>query len=242
MAAFEAAGDPDGLPARRRAVAAAEDLLQPDASAGAGSSRSTTRMHRRRAGEPVRRVAQATGRTAASGPSPRGSHCADYFDAARPGAAGPRDPGRPRRHVVPGAAGHAARGLADRGLRGGAVVRARSRRARTTCSPGSARRGGGRRARDAARDLAIAYDGTEGPAVNTPQHARSRRASGLPRLLPARDRAVAAHAQHEQADAPDVLPRGAGGRGQGEAGRGAGDAGRRAHRGPARGRHRRRPP
>ena len=31
MAAFAAAADPDGLPARGRAVAAAEDLLQPDA-------------------------------------------------------------------------------------------------------------------------------------------------------------------------------------------------------------------
>ena len=44
MAAFEAAGDPDALPARRRAVAAAQDLLQRRLVQGRGSRRSTTRM------------------------------------------------------------------------------------------------------------------------------------------------------------------------------------------------------
>ena len=57
MAAFEAAGDPDALPRRRRAVAAAEALLPPrvQPAADPGAAR---RDARARAGVAVRRAAQ----------------------------------------------------------------------------------------------------------------------------------------------------------------------------------------
>ena len=57
MAAVVAAGDPDGLPARRAGLAAAEGLLQPDLQPGA--HRGVPRgAHGAGRGEPVRRVAR----------------------------------------------------------------------------------------------------------------------------------------------------------------------------------------
>ena len=55
----------------------------------------------------------------------------------RPGAAGPRDPGRPGGPVVLAPAGRARRGLAHRGLGTGPQPWCRSACPRTTCSPGS---------------------------------------------------------------------------------------------------------
>ena len=60
MAAFAAAGDPDGVPGCRVAVAAAEGLLQPDLQPRA--HRGVPRgPHRARRGEPLRRVARELG-------------------------------------------------------------------------------------------------------------------------------------------------------------------------------------
>ena len=98
MAAVVAAGDPDGLPARRPGLAAAEGLLQPDLQPG--PHRGLPRgAHRAGRGEPVRRVAREL-----VAPRPRRDHprrVRGLVRAAGRRAARPRDPGRPRRHVVP---------------------------------------------------------------------------------------------------------------------------------------------
>ena len=75
MHAFDAAGDPAALPRRRRAVAAAEALLQPDLHQGAhhGAARGDARARARVA---VRRVAEALGGPRRAARSPRRSRAA----------------------------------------------------------------------------------------------------------------------------------------------------------------------
>ena len=234
MAAFDAAGDPDALPARGRAVAAAEALLQPDASAARGSWPSTRRCWppglespyaewlerwEDRGERPITtRVARAP-TTSTSRDRALLAHATQvdpdgtWFRGARC---------EMQREVWPTEDFEAALSLrARRRGRGRPVRRARHR-------------GGGHALATAPGLSDRLRHRTERPAVNTPSTVGRAGPRRVPRLLPARDRAVAAHAQHEQADAPDVLPRGAGGRGRGRSGaRRRRQAGRRAHRGPA---------
>ena len=168
-------GRPGGLPRRRAAVAGAEDLLQPDLHQGAhhGAARGDARGRARVA---VRRVARALG-----GPRGAPDHGAGavrrLLRGARPRAARPRDPGRPRRCLVPLPARPAARGLADRGLRAGqggdrrAPARGRPvRRDARRATP--ATRGGVAQTQEAPRDGGRAgrasRAGDRGPARSVP--------------------------------------------------------------------------
>ena len=185
----------------------------------------------------VRRVARALGGPRRADRSPRGSHCARLLRDARPGAAGARDPGRPRRHVVPRCRSTcSARSGRPRTSRRRCPT-CRSRTARTTCSPASARRRRPTRSRPSS-GLSIAYDGTEAPAVNTPSTSVSPGLGGfiaffllavalwlLMRNMNKRMRRMTYREEQEAAARAEAAAR-------------RRRPARRAHRGPARGQHR----
>ena len=137
MAAFEAAGDPERVPRRRRAVAAAEALLPPrlQPARSSGAARGDARPRPRVA---VRRAARGVEARRAAGE-------ADHHPGARAAstsASATRRCSRTRPRSTPTAwfaIPHAiqAAGLADRGLRARRPATSRPRCPRTTCSPGS---------------------------------------------------------------------------------------------------------
>ena len=158
MAAFEAAGDPDAH-------------TRTPVSRGS-RSRSTTTAHQAAADRAFHEALLAEGLESPyaewlenwdAAPGADRDHpraLRRLLRAARPGAAGARDAGRPGRRLVPGAAATCSAGVADRGVRGRAVLRARSaRRGRPLRRARPTRRRPTRWRRRATSS--IAYDGRE---------------------------------------------------------------------------------